>query len=234
MKKLVALTGAGISAESGFSTFRDADGLWEKYPVQQVASHDGWLADPILVNNFYNSLRKQLIKGQPNQAHILLAELEKDYDVTIITQNVDNLHERAGSTHVVHLHGELMKVTSSDNPDDPQCIRELTPENCEVKPGDKAADGSLLRPYIVFFQEAVPLIGLASEIVAQADIFIIIGTSLNVYPAAGLVHYLHPNVPMYLIDPNDVKVASNIKFTFIQKGASDGMTELLQLLKKQA
>ena len=233
MKKLVVLTGAGMSAESGFSTFRDSGGLWEKYPVEQVASHDGWVADPVLVNNFYNGLRKQLIDAKPNRGHELLAEMEKDYDVTIVTQNVDNLHERAGSSKVVHLHGELMKVTSSENPDDYRCIKELLAENCEVKPGDKAEDGSLLRPYIVFFQEAVPNIGVAADLVGEADIFVIIGTSLNVYPAAGLVHYLRRNVPVYLIDPKTVNNPSAFNFTFIQKGASEGIEELRKLLAEK-
>src|SRR5574344_1227507 len=229
MKKLVALTGAGMSAESGFSTFRDAGGLWEKYPVQQVASHDGWDADPVLVNNFYNGLRKQLIGAKPNRGHQLLADLETHFDVTVITQNVDNLHERAGSSHVIHLHGDLMKVCSRRDTDNPHFIEELPPENCEVKPGQKAGDGSLLRPFIVFFQEAVPMISVAAEEVAEADIFIIIGTSLNGSPAAGLIHYVRPGVPIYLIDPKDVGVSST-HIHFIRKTASEGMEELTQLL----
>jgi NAD-dependent deacetylase len=229
MKKLVALTGAGISAESGISTFRDAGGLWEKYPVQQVASHDGWLADPVLVNNFYNERRRQLFDVEPNRAHLLLAQLERHFDVAVVTQNVDNLHERAGSTNVVHLHGELMKVTSSRNPDDPACIETLTRDNFEVQPGQLAKDGSLLRPYIVFFQEAVPMIDVAATLASLADIFVIIGTSLNVYPAAGLVHYVRSGVPIYLIDPKDVD-AHMADVTFIRKTASEGMAELTRLL----
>lgn len=229
MKKLVALTGAGISAESGFSTFRDAGGLWEQYPVEKVASHDGWLADPVLVNQFYNERRKQLLTASPNKAHELLAKLEKDFDVTVVTQNVDNLHERAGSSKVIHLHGELMKVTSSRDTDNPQYIEELTRDNYEVKPGQKAKDGSLLRPFIVFFQEAVPMIEVAAEEVSQADIFVIIGTSLNVYPAAGLVNYARPGIPIYLIDPKEVNTHLS-NFTFIQKIASEGMEELTKLL----
>lgn len=228
-KKLVALTGAGMSAESGFSTFRDAGGLWEKYPVEQVASHDGWLADPVLVNNFYNGLRKQLIDAKPNRGHELLAQLEQYYDVTVVTQNVDNLHERAGSSHVIHLHGELMKITSSDDPDDPRYIETLDNKNYEVKPGQKAGDGSLARPFIVFFQEAVPMISVAADEVGKADVFVIIGTSLNVYPAAGLIHYVHRGVPVYLIDPKNVGVIwQNI--TFIKKTASAGLEELMHLL----
>ena len=232
MKRLVVLTGAGMSAESGFSTFRDSGGLWERYPVEQVASHDGWLADPDLVNDFYNGLRQQLIKAKPNRGHELLAEMEKGFDVHIITQNVDNLHERAGSHHVIHLHGELMKVTSSADPDNPRYIRTLTPEDYEVHPGDKAADGSLVRPYIVFFQEAVPMIGPASEEVEQADIFVIIGTSLNVYPAAGLLSYVKPCVPVYLIDPKPVNAPGNRPVTYIAKGASAGVADLWDHLSK--
>lgn len=230
MKKMVVLTGAGMSAESGFSTFRDAGGLWEKYPVEQVASHDGWLADPVLVNNFYNGLRKQLISALPNRGHQLLAELETSYQVTVVTQNVDNLHERAGSTQVIHLHGELMKVCSSRDPENPRFIEELSPENCEVKPDQKAGDGSLLRPYIVFFQEAVPAIDIAAQEVSKADIFVIVGTSLNVYPAAGLVRYVQRDVPIYLIDPKEVAI--NLEgVTFIQKKASEGMAELMKILQ---
>ena len=229
MKKLVILTGAGISAESGISTFRDAGGLWEKYPVQQVASHDGWLADPELVNCFYNERRRQLFGVKPNRAHELVARLERHFDVAVVTQNVDNLHERVGSTRVVHLHGELMKVTSSRNPDDPDCIETLTRDNFEVQPGQRAKDGSLLRPYIVFFQEAVPMIETAAMLASQADIFVIIGTSLNVYPAAGLVHYVRPGTPIYLIDPNEVD-AHMPGVNYIRKKASDGMEELTRLL----
>ena len=229
MKKLVALTGAGMSAESGFSTFRDAGGLWEKYPVEQVASHDGWLANPVLVNNFYNGLRKQLAAASPNRGHELLAELEKGFEVTVITQNVDNLHERAGSSNVIHLHGELMKVTSSRDVDNPHYIKELSPDDCDVKPGQKAEDGSLLRPFIVFFQEAVPMISVAADKVAQADIFVIIGTSLNVYPAAGLLQYVRPGVPVFLIDPKPVN-AHVQNLTVIQKKASEGMERLKALL----
>ncbi len=230
MKKLVALTGAGMSAESGFSTFRDAGGLWEKYPVEQVASHDGWLKDPVLVNNFYNGLRKQLLAARPNRGHELLAGLEKMFDVTVITQNVDNLHERTGSSHVIHLHGELMKVTSSRDVDNPHFIVELGPDNYEVKPGQKAGDGSLLRPFIVFFQENVPMIGSAADEVAKADLFVVIGTSLNVYPAAGLLHYVRPGIPVYLIDPKPVNTGNTPDVTFIQETASKGMEKLVALL----
>ena len=228
MKKIVVLTGAGMSVESGLKTFRDADGLWDEYPVQQVATHEGWLNDPTLVTNFYNMLRKKCWNVQPNEGHKLVAELEKNYDVTVVTQNVDNLHEQAGSSRVIHLHGELMKVCSSRDVDDPRYIQQLTPENCEIAPGTKAGDGSLLRPYIVFFGETVPNISVAADYAQLADIFIIIGTSLNVYPAAGLIHYVRPGVPVYLIDPKPVSAGNNVKQ--IMKGASEGMKDLMKIL----
>lgn len=231
MKKIVFLTGAGMSVESGFKTFRGSDGLWEDFPVEQVASHEGWLADPTLVTNFYNSLRHKLFTAQPNEEHKLIHELETDFAVTVVTQNVDNLHEKAGSTHVIHLHGELDKVCSSDNPYDPRYIQQLTPEHPEVEPGTQAGDGSLLRPFIVFFGESVPMIEPAAEEARQADIFVIIGTSLNVYPAAGLVRFAPPRCPIYLIDPDPVTPNSKQPFTHIRKGASEGMRELVRILR---
>ena len=228
MKKIVVLTGAGISAESGLKTFRDANGLWEEYPVAKVATHEGWLTDPTLVTNFYNMLRKKCWNVKPNEAHKLVAALEQQYDVTVVTQNVDNLHEQAGSTKVIHLHGELMKVCSSRDVDDPRYQQTLTPDNCEVEPGTLAGDGSLLRPFIVFFGEAVPNIGIAAEKVQEADILIIIGTSLNVYPAAGLLHYARPSVPIYLIDPNPISAGERVE-QFL-KGASEGMKVLYSKL----
>ena len=230
MKKLVILSGAGISAESGISTFRDAGGLWDKYPVMQVASIEGYEADPELVIKFYNERRKQLLDVKPNQGHILCAELEKYFDVTVVTQNVDNLHERAGSHHIIHLHGELTKVCSSYNPNDERYIRELKPEEFEVKMGDKAGDGSQLRPFIVWFGEAVPEIEIAVRYVEKSDIFVIIGTSMNVYPAASLLYYVPANADVYLIDPKDVNVNTNRPITHIKKGASEGMKELLNTL----
>lgn len=230
MKKIVFLTGAGMSVESGFKTFRGNDGLWEDYPVEQVASHEGWEANPTLVNNFYNRLRKKLYTALPNKGHQLIKELEKAYDVVVITQNVDNLHEKAGLRKVIHLHGELSKVCSSNNPYDSRYIRELPPEDCEVAPGTLAGDGSLERPFIVFFGEAVPMIEPAMEEAAQADVFVIIGTSLNVYPAAGLVRYVRPGVPIYLIDPDNAPAGSAGHVNHIQKGASEGMEELIKLL----
>ena len=219
-----------MSVESGLKTFRDADGLWENYPVQQVATHDGWLRNPTLVTEFYNMLRRKCLDTQPNEGHRLVAALEKYYDVTVVTQNVDNLHEAAGSTHVIHLHGELMKVCSSIDPYDPRYIQELTPENPEVTPGTKAGDGSLLRPHIVFFQEAVPMIEVAADACTKADIFIIIGTSLVVYPAAGLLHYVPRKAPIYLIDPGDVRVGATEGFEHLKMGASEGMRKLFAKL----
>lgn len=230
-KKVVFLTGAGMSVESGFKTFRGNDGLWENYPVEQVASHEGWEADPTLVTNFYNMLRRKLWDAQPNEGHRLVAELESDFDVSVLTQNVDNLHEKAGSTHVIHLHGELTKVCSSRDPYDERYIQELTPEHSDVEPGTKAGDGSLLRPFIVFFGESVPMLNPAAREAAEADVFVIIGSSLNVYPAAGLVQYTKPGCPVYLIDPNAVNLNGYRNITHIEKGASAGMRELVGRLK---
>ena len=232
MKRLVVLSGAGMSAESGISTFRDAGGLWEKYPVEAVATPEGYARDPELVTRFYNERRRQLQEVEPNQGHRLLAEMEREFDITVITQNVDNLHERAGSSHVIHLHGELTKVTSSREPNNPNFIRELKPEEWEVKIGDLAKDGSQLRPFIVWFGEAVPAIEEAIGYVEKADILVIIGTSLNVYPAAGLLHYASPGAEVFLIDPNEVHVNANRTIHLIRKGASEGIKELWDMLKK--
>lgn len=233
MKKLVILTGAGMSAESGISTFRDSGGLWEQYPVEQVATPEGYWANPKLVIDFYNARRKELLRVKPNKGHELIASLEPYFDVTVITQNVDNLHERAGSTRVIHLHGELTKVTSSREPDNPAYIRELKPEEYDVKMGELAPDGSQLRPFIVWFGEAVPMIETAIDYAEQADIFVIIGTSLNVYPAAGLLNYVPSHVPVYLIDPKEVTIVSGRKVHVIRKGASEGMEELKNMLLKE-
>lgn len=221
-----------MSVESGLSTFRDSGGLWDRYPVEQVATPEGYARNPELVIRFYNERRRQLAGVQPCRGHLLLAAMEKDYDVTVVTQNVDNLHERAGSSKVIHLHGELMKVTSSRDPDNPCYIRELSPEQWEVKMGDKAADGTQLRPFIVWFGEPVPMMGAAIEQVREADVFIVIGTSLNVYPAASLLDYVRPGVPVWLIDPKPVKVPHGVCVRQLRKGASEGMEELLELLKK--
>lgn len=230
MKNLVVLSGAGMSAESGISTFRDAGGLWDKYPVEQVATPEGYARDPELVINFYNERRKQLLQVQPNAGHIGVAELEKDFNVTVVTQNIDNLHERAGSRHIIHLHGELTKVCSSRDPYNPYYIKELKPEEYEVKIGDKAADGTQFRPFIVWFGESVPEIERAIEQVEQADIFVIIGTSMNVYPAAGLLHYVPRHAEVYLIDPKPVDTHTTRPIHVIQKGASEGVKELRSLL----
>ena len=227
MKKLVILSGAGMSAESGISTFRDAGGLWDKYPVEQVATPEGYARDPKLVIDFYNERRKQLLSVKPNHGHEVIAELGKYMDTTVITQNIDNLHERAGSGKVIHLHGELTKVCSSRDPNDPRYIKELKPEEYEVKMGDLAGDGSQLRPFIVWFGESVPQIERSIEIVMMADIFVVIGTSLNVYPAAGLLNYVADGAPVYLIDPKEVKIPVGCQVQVIRKGASEGM-ELLK------
>ena len=226
MKKIVVLTGAGMSAESGISTFRGGNGLWDEYPVEQVATPEGYRADPALVLEFYNTRRRQLLEVEPNEGHKLLAGLESEFDVTVVTQNVDNLHERAGSTNVIHLHGELMKVCSSREPYNERYIKTLTPDEIEVKVGDLAPDGSQLRPFIVWFGEAVPKIEDAIAALAGVDIFIIIGTSLNVYPAAGLLNYVPASVPVYLIDPNEVNVTRR-GVTVIREGASEGMRTLI-------
>ena len=222
-----------MSAESGISTFRDSDGLWEKYPVEAVASIQGYQRDPLLVQNFYNARRHELLRTQPNRGHELVAALEKDFDVTVVTQNVDNLHERAGSTHVIHLHGELMKATSSLCPNDPNCIVTLPNDHLDIRMGDKAADGSQLRPFIVWFGESVPMIEPAIHEVAQADILVVIGTSLNVYPAAGLLNFANSHCKIYLIDPKDVPYNPNLGIHHIMKGASEGMKELCGLLESE-
>ena len=199
---VVVLSGAGMSAESGLSTFRDKDGLWKQFDWKRLASAAGFHEEPEAVLEFYNMRRKRLLEVEPNHAHRLIAELEKWHDVTIITQNVDNLHERAGSSNVIHLHGELAKVTSSDDRNNPDCIKEL-PLDIPIRIGDKAADGSQLRPYIVWFGEFVSDFEKAVKIVREADIFLVIGTSLTVQPAASLVRYAHSEVPKFIINPGE-------------------------------
>lgn len=228
--RLVISSGAGISAESGIKTFRDAGGLWENYPVMDVASADGFRRNPELVHRFYNERRKQLINAEPNEAHRLLVEMEKDYDVYIITQNVDDLHERAGSEHVLHLHGELMKIRSVSDPD---YIERLDIDHLETSPATRGARGDLMRPHIVFFQEAVPNIEPAAELVSTADIFVVIGTSLVVYPAAGLIKCVRPGVPIYYIDPNPASTEGVENVTVIRNSASKGLKELIEMLKKR-
>lgn len=231
MKNLVILSGAGMSAESGISTFRDAGGLWDQYPVEAVATPEGYARDPELVIHFYNERRKQLLTVEPNEGHRGVAELEKLFNVTVVTQNVDNLHERAGSIHVIHLHGELTKVCSSFDPNNPHFIKELKPDEYEVKMGDLAGDGSQLRPFIVWFGEAVPEIETAIGYVEQADILVIIGTSLNVYPAAGLLHYAPMDCEVYLIDPKPVDAHTSRPIHVIRAGASEGVKQLRAMLK---
>lgn len=222
MKNLVISTGAGMSAESGIATFRDAGGLWENYPVMDVASADGFRRNPALVHKFYNDRRRDLIKAQPNAGHRALVELEKYFKVYIITQNVDDLHERAGSTNVLHLHGELMKVRALD---DETLTFRLKPEALETTP-ETRIDGHRVRPHIVFFQEAVPNITPAVELAQRADIFVVIGTSLNVYPAAGLLTCVRPGTPVYYIDPHPAPVPPSVHV--IPLGASAGIAQLAQ------
>jgi NAD-dependent deacetylase len=225
MKKLVVLTGAGISAESGLKTFREMGGLWESYDVMEVASPEGWARDRKLVLDFYNERRKQLINAKPNAGHIGLVQLEKFFDVHIITQNVDDLHERAGSTNVLHLHGYLNKARSTV---DPELIYDI--DGWELKLGDTCEKGSQLRPHIVWFGEPVPAIEEAIEIAGRADIFVVAGTSLVVYPAAGLIDYVRPDAPIYVIDPNEISVPRGRKIEIIKEKASLGVQLLISRL----
>ncbi len=221
--KLVISTGAGISAESGIRTFRDADGLWENYPVMDVASADGFRRNPALIHQFYNERRAQLGQAQPNAAHTGLRELEKYFDVYVITQNVDDLHERAGSKNILHLHGELTKVRALD---DESKLYKI--DYNQTTTPDTVIDGHHVRPHIVFFQEAVPMFEPAVDLVAQVDIFVIIGTSLGVYPAAALLNYVRRGVPVYYIDPNPGTVPAGV--TLIRKKATEGVAELEKIL----
>lgn len=224
-KKLVISTGAGMSAESGIRTFRDAGGMWEEYPVMDVASADGFRRNPQLVHDFYNKRRHELIATAPNAGHLGLKELEKHFDTYVITQNVDNLHERAGSAHVLHLHGELMKVRSMTHP---ERVYTLDAEHLDTSVDTRDEYGDPVRPHIVFFQEDVPNMTKAIEWAEMADIFVVIGTSLNVYPAASLLHYVRPGVPVYYIDPNPAPVPAGV--TVIRQGASEGVATLAKLL----
>lgn len=230
-QKIVVFTGAGISAESGISTFRDKNGLWENYDAMRLASIDGFRDDPKAVLDFYNARRKQLYSVNPNRAHYALAELEKLHDVTIITQNVDDLHERAGSSKVIHLHGELTKVTSSIEREDDKCIK-YYPLNLPICIGDKADDGSQLRPYIVWFGEYLRYMDEARQEVENADIFIVVGTSLVVYPAAGLVGYARKEVPKFLVDPSDMEEHLPRGFIHIKNKATEGVDLLIEEIKK--
>ncbi|MEB2778050.1 NAD-dependent deacylase [Algoriphagus sp. D3-2-R+10] len=227
-KHLVVLSGAGISAESGIKTFRDSGGLWEGHDVMEVASPEGWRRNRQLVQNFYNQRRKQLLECEPNQAHLSLADLERDFDVSIITQNVDDLHERAGSSTVVHLHGELNKAQSSV---DSSLVYDLN--HWEIKDGDKCEKGSQLRPHIVWFGEQVPMMDEAMGIVATADVFVVIGTSLQVYPAAGLVDFVPTTSKIYLIDTKNPKVRLDKKVIYILENATYGIKTLEKMLKSE-
>jgi len=223
-QKLVVLSGAGISAESGLKTFRDSDGLWEGYNIEDVATPSAWRRDPELVLDFYNMRRKNVLEAQPNAAHIGLAKLQEHYDVHIITQNIDDLHERAGSNNVLHLHGEILKMRSERNE------HKLYSITGDIKYGDIADDGSRFRPHVVWFEEPVPMIEEAVPIMAAADIFVLIGTSLAVYPAAGLVEFVKPDVKKYVIDKRIPSVSRYSNIIPIEKQATEGVQELLQLL----
>ena len=225
-KKLVVLTGAGVSAESGLKTFRDSDGLWEGYDINEVATATAWRKNPALVLEFYNMRRKNVRDAQPNAAHIALAELERDFDVTIITQNIDDLHERAGSTQIVHLHGEILKMRSEKN----ESL--IYPIYDEIQFGDKAADGAQLRPHIVWFEEPVPMIEKAIALTRKADVFLIVGTSLVVYPAAGLVDYAPWPIPKFIVDKKVPYTTALYNLTAIEKPAGEGMKEVKDLLGK--
>ena len=228
------LTGAGVSAESGISTFRDSNGLWENYNVEDVASIEGWYRNPGLMLDFYNARRRQLAEVKPNAAHLAIAALENDYDVTVITQNVDNLHERAGSTRIIHLHGELTKVRPEDCCNEQDGFSEESVFDIgydEIHLGDKAPDGAQLRPHIVWFGEAVPKMEQAINAVEKADIMLIVGTSLQVYPAAGLYRYAGIDTPIYIIDPKDVPVHDK-RITHIKDVATSGMEKFIGMLKK--
>lgn len=228
-KKLVFLTGAGVSAESGISTFRDANGLWEQYPVMDVCSATGFARNPALVHEFYNARRRQLLTVEPNAAHRAIAALEERFDVMVVTQNVDNLHERAGTpqNHIIHLHGELMKVRALDNEN---LTFELPESDLDTTP-ETRIDGHRIRPHIVFFEESVPMIEPAAEVVAQADILVIVGTSLNVYPAAGLIHYVRPDAQIFYIDPKPAAVGPRVKV--IAEPATRGLVTLEKYLSEE-
>lgn len=229
MKKLVVFTGAGVSADSGIATFRDSDGLWANYRIEEVCTPEALARDRAKVVEFYNLRRRETLSKEPNAAHRAIAELEKWFDVEVVTQNVDNLHERAGSTRVTHLHGELTKLRSTANPD---LIYPI--EGWEQELDARAEDGSYLRPHIVFFGEAVPMFDRATRIVEKADILVVVGTSLAVYPAASLVHYARRGVPIYLVDPGqpDIAMIRN-PLTHIRERAAVGMPELLETLIKE-
>ena len=228
MKKIVVFTGAGMSADSGIATFRDADGLWANYRIEDVCTPEALVRNRALVIDFYNMRRREMLAAQPNAGHLAIAGLERDFDVEVVTQNVDDLHERAGSTRVTHLHGELTKLRSMRNPD------VIVPIEGWEQPLDATGPhGALLRPHIVFFGEPVPMFERAAEIAAQAEVMVVVGTSLAVYPAASLVRYVRPEVPIYLVDPGNPDV-SGIRnpLTIIRKRAAEGIPELVELLRR--
>jgi NAD-dependent deacetylase len=225
MKKIVVFTGAGISAESGIQTFRDSNGLWENYAVEDVATPRAWKKDPALVLRFYNERRKNILQDNPNKAHLALAALENNYQIQIITQNIDDLHERAGSSNVMHLHGEILKMRSERN----EALH--YPIQGDIQLGDQAADGAQLRPAIVWFEEEVPMMEFAVREAMQADIFVVIGTSLVVYPAASILHYLPPAMPVVVIDKK-LPVVNRSFVTYIEKPATEGVIDLIALLEK--
>jgi len=224
-KHIVVLTGAGISAESGLKTFRDSDGLWMGYNIEDVATPRAFIKDPKLVLDFYNMRRKDVAAAIPNAAHLGLAALEKNYKVTIVTQNIDDLHERAGSSNVVHLHGEIFKMYSLGSPHNIIDIR------ADINLGDRGEDGTQFRPHIVWFEEPVPMIEIAAQLMTEADLFVLVGTSLQVYPAAGLIHYVPLDVPKYIIDKKIPQVGNYPNIFLIEKPATEGVEELLKLLK---
>ena len=226
MKKLVVLTGAGMSAESGISTFRDSDGLWMNHRVEDVATPEGFMKNPQLVLDFYNARRREVIEAKPNAGHLGLVALEPYFDVRIVTQNIDNLHERAGSKLVIHLHGEVMKACTMK---DQETTYDLSPEHPDIHLGDKDRYGDQLRPFIVWFGEPVPMIGLAIDWMQESDIVVVIGTSLNVYPAAGLLNYVRNGQPIYLIDPKEVNTYRT-DVTHLKMGASEGVKKLTEIL----
>lgn len=233
--RITVLTGAGVSAESGITTFRDSDGLWENHNVEDVASIEGWYRDRALVLDFYNARRAQLSRVKPNAAHLAIASLEEEYDVTVVTQNVDNLHERAGSTRVIHLHGELTKVRPENCCNEMDGFSEETVfdiGDSPVEVGDLAPNGAQLRPHIVWFGEAVPKIDAAIDAVEAADILLIVGTSLQVYPAAGLYRYARTGTPIYIIDPKDVPVRDK-RLTHIKDVATKGMNTFKNLINSK-
>lgn len=232
-KKLVVLTGAGVSAESGVATFRDSNGLWENFKVEDVASIEGWYRNPEVVLDFYNARRAQLATVKPNAAHYAIAQLEKDWEVTVVTQNVDNLHERAGSTKIIHLHGELTKVRPVNCYDENDNYSEEKVFDIGYEPvaiGDLAPNGAQLRPHIVWFGEAVPYINAAIDVVMDADVLLIVGTSLQVYPAAGLYAFANAETPIYIIDPADVPLRDG-RIKHIKDVATSGMETFVNLIK---